>query len=162
ERYSDRIDEPGLKGAVARILEDVPGARHMLGNPMQLTLLLYLLATGARVDPINVQEPYSLYSTFYREWMKKERSRGTGGFHPETVSQAHIRLARWLYENRGEIAALSDILAARDFPDQNALLQDSAFMGLLLLDEGDSGEHVLVSFRHETIEEFLIARDILG
>jgi hypothetical protein len=160
-RYAERIDEPSLSSAVRRILEDVPGARAMLGNPMRLTLLLYLLATGARIDMVNLQEPYSLYSTFYREWIKKERSRGTGGFSPNSIRVAHTEAAHWLYEHKGETTDLNALMNELSLDADLELISDSAFYGLLTLDEDDSDEPVLVSFRHETIGEFLLARDIL-
>jgi hypothetical protein len=71
ERYATRIDVPHLKTSVKQILLQVPSASAMLGNAMRLTLLLYLLATGAQVDLLSLEEPYRLYETFYGEWIKE-------------------------------------------------------------------------------------------
>jgi hypothetical protein len=161
-RYAERIDAPLLSAAVLRILSEVPGSQAMLGNPMRLTLLLYLLATGAELDLVNLQEPYSLYDTFYREWIKKERSRGTGGFKPGSIQQAHIVLARWFYENKGEISDYYELMTYLGLPDAQELISDSAFGGLLTLDEGLRSESIIIGFRHETLGEFLIAKDIVS
>jgi len=162
QRYAERIDLPHLTLMVQEILAEVPGAENMLGNPMRLTLLLYLLATGAQIDSLNLQEPYSLYDTFYREWIKKERSRGTGGFEPKHILSAHIAIARWLYENRGEVANLDQLIEGFSFYEAPDLTPDSAFHGLLTEAHGVLDEPILVSFRHETLGEFLIAKDILA
>jgi TIR domain len=160
-RYAERIGDPNLLTAVRAILATAPGALMLLGNPMQLTLLLYLLAAGARVDAVTLREPYSLYDTFYREWIKKERSRGTGGGSPDIIKKAHIKLARWLYRYRGEVTNILRLLLDLDLEDASALLLDSAFIGLLTVDDSDKASPILVSFRHETLGEFLISQDIL-
>jgi len=160
-RYAERIDHPGLAMTVQGLLAHVHGARNMLGNPMRLTLLLYLLATGADIDVINLEEPYSLYDTFYREWIRKERSRGTGGFYPDSIRPAHTEIAHWLNEFKGEVVSLAQLVSEVGPEDIDRLLSDTAFQGLLTLGEDESGNLTIVSFRHETIGEFLIARNIL-
>ena len=160
-RYSERIGRAGLVQIIEELLSRVRGARDMLGNPMRLTLLLYLMATGAKLDVSNVQEPYSLYDTFYREWIREERSRGTGGSDPAAIRTAHTEIAHWLNEYKGEVAAPEDVIGDMGEEVVGRLLPDTAFSGLLALSEDDTGSLVLTSFRHETIGEFLIARNIL-
>jgi hypothetical protein len=161
ESYSSRIDAPHLRDSVEQILSQVPNASAMLGNAMRLTLLLYLLATGAQIDLLSLQEPYRLYETFYSEWIKKERSRGTGGLNAGVIKGAHTALARWLYENKGEVSDLAELMEFLRIEVADELASDSAFSGLLTLSEGLSGHPRLVSFRHETLGEYLIAHDIL-
>jgi hypothetical protein len=161
-RYSERIGISHLKDSVKQILAHVPGGSAMLGNPMRLTLLLYLLATDAQVNLLSLREPYSLYETFYREWIKKERSRGTGGSNPKALREAHTALARWLYENKGEVPDLAQLTESLGLGVVSDLTSDSAFSGLLTLGEGECSESLLVGFRHETIGEYLIAHDILN
>jgi hypothetical protein len=146
---------------VGQVLSQVPGASAMLGNDMRLTLLLYLLATGAQVDLLNLQEPYRLYETFYAEWIKKERSRGTGGSNFDLISNAHTALARWLYDNKGEVPELAGLMQSLGIEGMDSLIDDSAFSGLLMLNDGLSSYPLLLGFRHETLAEYLIARDIL-
>jgi hypothetical protein len=162
-RYAERVGHPGLSAMVRDLLSRVRGARGILGNPMRLTLLLYLLARGTNVSPVNLQEPYSLYDTFYREWLHEERGRGTGGFDLAGVRRAHIEIAHWLNQHKGEIATLSEMIEEVDYAHVETLLADSAFSGLLALSDHDEGGGPTVSsFRHETIGEFLVAHDILG
>lgn len=160
-RYSARIGHPDLAAAVERLLRSVYGARNMLGNPMRLTLLLYLMATGTNVDVINLAQPYSLYDTFYREWIRKERSRGTGGFDPAFIRSAHTEIAHQLNEYKGELVNLRQLSDVMGWTDFDLLMADTAFQGLLTLREDESDNPTTPSFRHETIGEFLIARDIL-
>lgn len=164
-KYSERIGDRSVSLAVGRIIEDVPGARGLIGNPMRLTLVLYLLASGMRLDAVSLQEPYTLYTftlytLFYEEWLRKEKQRGTGGRDPEAVRAGHIGLARWLHAHRGMSCDIGHVL---DEIDLNAgdLLGDSAFEALLTINLGSDGRAVLSSFRHETIGEYLVSRDIL-
>lgn len=160
-RYSIRVSQPSLVASVERLLRDSLGARQMLGNPMRLTLLLYLMATDADVRSINMDESYSLYDTFYREWLRSERGRGTGGFDSGNIRSAQTEVAHWLNENRGQVASPDEILPGLGESVVANLLSDTAFSGLLTLDRDESDNAVIVSFRHETIGEYLIANDIL-
>jgi hypothetical protein len=159
-KYSDRVGSPQLSSAVQRILNEVRGADEMLSNPMRLTLLLYLLVTGAAVDPRDLREPYSLYRAFYSEWIKKERNRGTGGFTPAIIREGHTTLARWMYEHKGEPCHFIDVMR-QNASGSESLLSDSAFIELLIVGPNDPSDLVIVEFRHETIGEFLIAQDII-
>jgi hypothetical protein len=101
-RYTERIDDNSVLLRLRQILDSVPGALDLSSNPMRLTLLLYLLATDAAVDVHRLTNTYALYDMFYREWLAKERRRGTGGSDPQLILQAHTRLARWIYTHRSE------------------------------------------------------------
>jgi adenylate kinase family enzyme len=161
-RYAARIGQPGLAVAVTGLLERVHGTRIMLGNPMRLTLLLYLIAMGTNVETVNFEQPYSLYDTFYREWIRKERSRGTGGYNPTFIRAAHTEIAHRLNEFKGEVVVLGQLLDDIVCEDKGQLLADTAFQGLLTKNrEDDPGQWSVPSFGHETIGEYLIARDIL-
>jgi hypothetical protein len=114
-RYAARIGQPELAAAVTGLLERVHGTRIMLGNPMRLTLLLYLMAMGTDVRAVNFEHPYSLYDTFYREWIRKERSRGTGGYNPTSIRAAHTEIAHRLNEFKGEVVeTIGEYLIAGD------------------------------------------------
>ncbi|MGH7931293.1 MAG: TIR domain-containing protein [Candidatus Binatia bacterium] len=159
-KYSERIGDPSVSLAVGRIIEDVSGVRSLIGNPMRLTLVLYLLASGMRLDALSLQQPYTLYTLFYEEWLRKEKQRGTGGRDPEAVRAAHIGLARWLYAHRGIRHDIGHVLEAIGL-DADNFLGDSAFEALLAIHFDSQGRPVLSSFRHETIGEYLVSRDIL-
>ncbi len=160
-RYSERVDDASILPAVRQILENVRGADRLISNPMRLSLLLYLLATGVRFDAVDLKEPYSLYRLFYTEWIKKERHRGTGGSSSASIQRAHVTISRWLYKNGGEVADLRSLLPQLDDADERRILADSAFAGILALDEDEAGSRLVVGFRHETVGEFIIAQDIL-
>lgn len=163
QRYADKIGNPDLPQSVRHILGNVPGAGELLSNPMRLTLLLYLLVTGAPVDAVRLQDSYSLYRAFYEEWIRKEQSRGTGAFDEHNVRRAHTEVARQLYEHKGEPRMLAEAADPDHTGDTSweTLLSDSAFAELLVIDTSDPEESTIVSFRHETIGEFLIAQDII-
>ena len=164
-RYAERIGQAELSDAVEGLLMRIYGARSMLGNPMRLTLLLYLMATGANVNIIDLEQPYSLYDTFYREWIRKERGRGTGGFHPASIRAAHTEVAHRLNQFKGEVVSLAELLAEMPVglsgDDIARLSSDTGFSGLLNIRLNNSDNLVVSSFRHETLGEFLIANDIL-
>jgi hypothetical protein len=163
EKYAERLGDPGVARAIRGVLDTIPGADRMISNPMRLTLLLYLLAVGAAVDAITMREPFILYRLFYDQWIKKEKQRRTTSLDFDTIKHAHVRLARWLYENRGSVGASPDVLREPGSRSQatDKLIQDSAFADLLTFQEGLDGQPRILSFRHETIGEFLIAQDIL-
>jgi hypothetical protein len=161
KRYAERVDNTSMLPAVRRILKNITGADRLVSNPMRLSLLLYLLATGARFDAVDLKEPYSLYRLFYAEWIRKERHRGTGGSSAVAIHRVHVAVARWLYRNRGEAAGLRPILRRHDDINVSSVVADSAFTGLLDIDEDDTGNPLVVGFRHETVGEFVIAQDIL-
>jgi hypothetical protein len=121
----------------------------------------YLIATGANVELINLDQPYSLYDTFYREWLRKERDRGTGGYHPASIRTTHTEIAHRLNEFKGEAVGLTRLLEGMALQDAKRLPSDTAFQGLLNIEEDELGDLAVSSFRHETLGEFLIARDIL-
>ncbi|MGI5525106.1 TIR domain-containing protein [Micromonospora sp. CA-259024] len=158
-KYSQRISDPSVSVRAESIIDNVPGAAQMSSNPMRLTLLLYLLASGAAIDIVRLTEPYALYTMFYGEWLTRERHRGTGGIDSSLVRRSHTALARWFYTNRGERARPEESLG---FEVWTELRTDTAFTELLDIDpgRGDDAE-ILRGFRHETIGEFLIAQSIL-
>ncbi|MFC4591618.1 TIR domain-containing protein [Sphaerisporangium corydalis] len=159
--YAERVDDDSISAVIERIMEDFAGSRNLISNPMRLTLLLYLLAVGTRLDVVDLKEPYSLYRLFYDEWIKKERHRGTGGFDAKVIRRAHLLIARWIYRNKGDVSLLRLIVG--DVVGVSLLdsLDDSAFSELLTIDRDESGEALVRGFRHETIGEFLIAQHIL-
>ncbi|MEU7656598.1 toll/interleukin-1 receptor domain-containing protein [Micromonospora taraxaci] len=157
--YAQRISDPSVSARAESIIDDVPGAAQMSSNPMRLTLLLYLLASDAAIDVVRLSEPYALYTMFYREWLTRERHRGTGGIDSSLVQKSHTALARWFYTNRGERARPEESIGADVWM---ALRTDSAFTELLdtAAGWGDESESIR-GFRHETIGEFLIAQSVL-
>jgi hypothetical protein len=59
------------------------------------------------------------------------------------------------------VADLTELMRSLDTAPASDLVDDSAFTGLLSLTNGLSNESVLLSFRHETLGEYLMAHDIL-
>ncbi|WP_407561104.1 toll/interleukin-1 receptor domain-containing protein [Streptomyces sp. 184] len=163
-RYAERMGDPQVARALGEVLDAIPGADRMMRNPMRLTLLLYLLAVGAAVDATALREPFILYRLFYEEWLKKEKQRRTTSLGFSAIRSAHVRLARWLYENRGSHGASPADLQEPDGASPRTgeeLIRDSAFADLLTFREDFDGRPRVLSFRHETIGEFLLAQDIL-
>ncbi|WP_420312453.1 TIR domain-containing protein [Streptomyces sp. YS-B37] len=162
-KYAERLGDPAVGRAVDGVLRNIPGAGSMISNPMRLTLLLFLLAVGTAVDATSLREPFILYRLFYDEWIRKEKQRRTTMLDFEVIRRAHVALARWLYENRSPTGASRDDLQGVD--DNSAAMEelflDSAFVDLLTFQEDAAGNISILSFRHETIGEFLIAQDIL-
>lgn len=164
EKYAERLGDPHVARAIKGVLETIPGADRMISNPMRLTLLLYLLAVGAAVDATTMREPFILYRLFYDQWIKKEKQRRTTSLGSSVIRSAHVVLARWLYENRGSSGASpEDLRDSENDPSVTVdeLVQDSAFADLLVFQDDLDGRPRVLSFRHETIGEFLIAQDIL-
>lgn len=159
-KYSQRVGDSSVSLNASRIIKNVPGARGFMSNPMRLTLVLFLLASGLQLETTSFHEPYTLYSLFYEEWLRKERQRGTGAFDPNMVRKAHVKLARWLYIHRGERTHVDEILAESGL-DTTEVIDDSAFLDLLTIQPDSDGRLMLSGFRHETIGEYLIGHDIL-
>lgn len=159
-KYGERVGIAEVGRAIERILDEAPHTESLMRNPMRLTLLLFLLATGASVEAISFREPYSLYRVFYEEWIRKEHQRKTTTIEFDVLKRAHVALARELYRYRATLLVTAVNLDA-ELPPVATLMRESAFADLLTLNSDHLERAAIRGFRHETIGESLIAGDIL-
>jgi len=161
KRFADRTSQPKLYRALITLRRRHPEMRPFLGNPFELTLLLYLLQEELAVDTRRLVNSYDLYSQFYQNWLIRESDRGTATQPHTVVQHAHYAIARALYRSKGTSLDPCDTLAHRRRVIA-ALFRDSSFVGLLLLERRRASQIPTLSrFWHETIGEFLVAASLI-
>lgn len=160
--YADQVDEPQLFNQANDMLTRIPTATSLWRNPLQMTLLLYLLHSKVDISEQELSYPYELYSAVYRHWQGRERHRGTGQSSTIAIEAAHLAVAKTLEATRGEEPPrLRDVIASVVGDSLDGVLEDTAFRGLLMTRLDHEGIEVAVSFRHETFAEFLISRSVI-
>lgn len=161
--YARQAQDETLYSRALALLDSIPSKSPLWRNPLQLTLLLYLLHSGVQISRNELTYPFALYGVVYRNWQMRERHRGTGRAHRREVESAHVALAQALVASRGEEPPrVRDIVACSVEPEAlESVLGDSAFRGLIETRMDDDEQEIVVGFRHETFAEFLIARSII-
>lgn len=157
--YLNKVGESDLAPVLLRACEALPNLRRFVCNPFHLTLTLYLLQTGKTLQEDLFIDRYSLYDAFYRQWIARERRRGTSVTSAVLIIAAHVEVARRLYRRRVGKAdgSVEDFLV-----EEPALAADSAFEGLFQWRYDELTDSTrLAAFRHETLLEFVLAFGLL-
>jgi hypothetical protein len=157
--YLNKVERGELAPVLFRACEALPNLRRFVCNPFHLTLTLYLLQAGEPLEESIFVDRYTLYDAFYRQWMSRERRRGTSVANATHIIAAHVEVARRLYRRRlGRVGDTAD-----DFlVDDPSIGADSAFEGLFQWHYDEFADHMrLVAFRHETLLEFILAFGLL-
>jgi TIR domain len=163
ERYADQAGDPSLYQRAIELLDRIPSRSPLWRNPLQLTLLLYLLHSRVNISLEELSYPYALYGVVYRHWQHRERHRGTGQVSAAAVEGAHVAVAKGLDATRGDAPPrLRDVIASVVGDLLDAVLEDTAFRGLIDTRLDDEGAEVIIGFRHETFAEFVIARSVIN
>lgn len=157
--YLNKLGRGELAPALFQACETFPNLRRFVCNPFHLTLTLYLLQAGQPFEASIFVDRYTLYGAFYRQWISRERQRGTSVASATHIIAAHVEVARRLYRRRlGRIGETAD-----DFLiDDPSIGADSAFEGLFQWRYDEFADRTrLVAFRHETLLEFILAFGLL-
>ncbi|MBF9127619.1 TIR domain-containing protein [Plantactinospora sp. S1510] len=163
QRYANQAGDPTLLQRAIELLDRIPSPSPLWRNPLQLTLLLYLLHSRVHISQQEVTYPYALYGVVYRHWQHRERHRGTGQVSALAVESAHVAVAKALDATRGDSPPrLRDAIAAAMGDSLDAVLEDTAFRGLIDTRLDDDGVEVVIAFRHETFAEFVISRSVIS
>ncbi len=163
QRYADQAGDASLYQRAIDLLDHIPSQSPLWRNPLQLTLLLYLLHSRVNFSQEELSYPYALYGVVYRHWQHRERHRGTGQVSAVAVESAHVAVAKALDATRGDSPPrLRDVIASVVGDSLDAMLEDTAFRGLIETRLDDERAEVIIGFRHETFAEFVISRSVIN
>lgn len=163
ERYADQAGDETLYDKAIGLLERIPTKNPLWSNPLQLTLLLYLVHSGVHITEEELTYPYALYGVVYHHWQHREQHRGTGRAPSSIVEAAHLALAKALDATRGhDPPRIRDTIAAVSGDNLDAVMEDTAFRGLIDSRISKDRMDVAVGFRHETFAEFVISRSVVS
>jgi predicted ATPase len=163
QRYSEQAGDSALYRRAIDLIDRIPTESPLWRNPLQLTLLLYLLHSQVHIKREELTYPYALYGVVYRHWQHRERHRGTGQVPATTVESAHVAVAKALDATRGDSPPrLRDAIASVTGDSLDVVLDDTAFRDLIETRLDDEGQEVVVGFRHETFAEFVISRSVVN
>lgn len=154
--YLEKVERRELAPIFIRACISSPNLRRFICNPFHLTLTLYLLQAGSALEADLFVDRYSLYHAFYRQWIARERRRGTSGMiEAARIIAGHVEVARRLYRRRvgADEASVEDYLAQHP-----VVASDSAFEDLFQWHYDELSDRMRVmAFRHETLLEFILA-----
>jgi hypothetical protein len=159
ESYFTKIGNQSASSKLSSACERFPNLKEFVSNPFHLSLTIYLIQTDRTLTDDLFVNRYTLYNEFYTHWLTRERRRGTSNVRSRQIEAAHLDIARQLYQARIEGRPTPDLPNAHSHA---ALLSDTAFRGLFEWQFDPFEERDLISnFRHETLQEFLLARGML-
>lgn len=157
--YLQKVERPHLVKVLLDACDVSANLRRFICNPFHLTLTLYLLQSGQTLKDEIFLDRYSLYESFYKQWIGRERRRGTSVSQGSEIVAAHVAIARALYKQRTGTGppGVSEFLSYHP-----TIAADSAFEGLLHWRYDELTDHTeVVAFRHETLLEFILAFGLL-
>lgn len=145
EEYFEKIGKSELVSVYSELYKTEEYIRCFAQNPFHLSLLLYLIENPDS-DGIKLNNIYSLYSEFFRQWMSREHSRNTGAKdEAETIYKELWGIARRLYDRQEVVTEVSD----------------TAILGLLNTQLVENNRKLVRSFYHRSFMEFLLARAVI-
>lgn len=134
--------------------------KQFLVNPFQITLLMSLVGSDKEDKIDQISNVYSLYNTFYDEWIFKEIKRNSSIIEEKDIKDIHYRIAKAFYKNFNRAVSIKSVLTKR----QKALefYKDASVLSLLKLrEEGMVEKYIAEGFLHESFSEFLTAKNLI-
>jgi hypothetical protein len=154
------LESKDKKDLVKNMVENNRPLKKFMINPFQIALLMYLIvdAVGNKVDDIT--NVYMLYNKFYNEWIFKEKYRCLSHIDVEDIKDVHFRIASKLYINYNKPVNIRSTLTKRQ--KEIGCYNDEAVLSLIKVSEhGLVDEYIAEGFIHESLAEFLLARNII-
>lgn len=130
-------------------------------NPFQVTLLMCLVGNGKNEKMSGITNVYSLFQTFYDEWIFKERKRNSCFIEEKDIIDVHYRIAKEFYINFNKSVCISSVLTKRQ--KDLECYKDEAILSLLRLrEQGMVDKYIAEGFLHESFCEFFISQNLIN
>lgn len=143
-----------------RIFKNNVEVKKFLVNPFQITLLLCLSGNGNDETIGEIANVYSLYQTFYSEWIFKERKRNSCFIEEKDIVNVHYRIAREFYKNYNKSVCIGSVLTKRQ--KELECHKDETILSLVKLrEQGMIDKCIAEGFLHESFCEFFIAKNVI-
>ncbi len=160
--YSNKYNDREIYSRLVELRKKSENINNFLQKPFELTLILYLLSSKESISSKVFASSYSLYKSFYENWLQKEQLKGTSVLTTENIQKLHRIVAIALYNNRGNAINLGSIEdKTTDFDARSINIKsDSAFWDLLIT-TSNKKEDIIERFWHETFGEFILAEELI-
>lgn len=154
--FSEKLNDESISINIIDAVNKYPHIRQFLKRPFEIVLLIYLeLSEVNGVNYSQLKNHFYLYELFYLNWVQNESSRKKVEANKVDFQIAHTTVAKEFLTNRGKPIHLKSI---KDKLPKETIL-DSVFTDIFI-SRKEKGDIILSKFRHETLGEFLIAKNI--
>lgn len=158
---NDYLESRGNKYLFDKISKDNEAIKKFMINPFQVTLLMYLVGNGNNEKMRGITNVYSLFQTFYNEWIFKERKRNSCFIEEKDIIDVHYRIAKEFYKNFNKSVKISNVLTRRQ--KELECHKDEAILSLLKLrEQGMVDKYIAEGFLHESFCEFFISQNLIN
>lgn len=169
--YFAKTKEDRLRGEkdFRQFLTNHPNVAQLVKTPLTLTMLLFIWKYDQGGGIGGVASSADLYECFLGNYLAREVRRGTTALAEGTLAQL-VEAASWhLWKEqareRRSVESVCRAICAGNGPDPTQLGLDQGFLSLLRLAtlrvDGRLTRYV-VSFVHDSVQEFLVSRVITG